>query len=317
MLHLALNVNPAPLGKYPYRPAITGGNWLRSIDHNIDIAEFGLIYIPPIISAYVGADITSGILAAQLDRRPGITLLIDIGTNGEMVLATDGKLIATSTAAEPAFEGMNITHGQRAENGAIESFQIDDDGQIHYETIGNQTATGICGSGLLDIVSSLVVQGVVNQNGKLNDSQNQLLPDSLRSRLIVRDGKLVFQVTDMIWLTQTDLRQVQLAKGAIRAGIEFLLSEAQIPAKAVERVLIAGSFGYHLKVNSLINIGLIPEEFQDKVEMVGNTSKTGAQAFLLNQSCRGAMARVIKNVTVLELASFPNFDRVFVQSLSF
>ena len=124
MLHLATNINPAPLGKYPYTPVITGGEYVRTVEHNLDVAEFGLIYLPPIISSYVGADITSGILACKLYEQKGITLFVDIGTNGEMVLAVNGKLISTSTAAGPAFEGMNITYGMRAGLGAIESFEI-------------------------------------------------------------------------------------------------------------------------------------------------------------------------------------------------
>lgn len=316
MLHLAVNVNPASLGKYPYVPVITGGIHQKTVEHNLDVAEFGLIYLPPVISSYVGADISSGILACQLHSQNGITLFVDIGTNGEMVLAVNGKLIATSTAAGPAFEGMNITHGMRAGAGAIESFAIHEHG-FTISTIGDGEAVGICGSGLLDIVAELVAHGVIDKNGKLKGPKADDLPEFIKERLVRRKEKLTFQLSERVWLSQKDIRQVQLAKGAIRSGIEFLLNNLGITASDVDRVLIAGSFGYHLKVKSLIHLGLLPAEFAAKVEMVGNTSKSGGQAFLLNKSYRREMVKLVKNVNVIELADYQDFDRVFVNCLGF
>jgi uncharacterized 2Fe-2S/4Fe-4S cluster protein (DUF4445 family) len=316
MLHLAININPAPLGKYPYTPVITGGKYVRTVEHNLDVAEFGLIYLPPIISSYVGADITSGILACKLDEQKGITLFVDIGTNGEMVLAVNGKLISTSTAAGPAFEGMNITHGMRAGLGAIESFEIKAN-EICIETIGGTEAVGICGSGLLDIVGELVAHGIIDKNGKLKDPKEVDLPWFLKERLVKLDNKVIFKLSKQVWLSQKDIRQVQLAKGAVRSGIEFLLSSEGINAAMVDRVLIAGSFGYHLRVKSLINLGLLPAEFEAKVTMVGNTSKSGGQAFLLNKAYRREMLKLVKKVGVIELANYQDFDKVFVKCLGF
>lgn len=316
MLHLAVNINPVTLGKYPYTPVINGGIHVKTVEHNLDVAEFGLIYLPPIISSYVGADITAGILAGKLYSQKGTTLFVDIGTNGEMVLAVDGRLIAASTAAGPAFEGMNITHGMRAGLGAIESFEIKDNG-FTATTIGGIEATGICGSGLLDIVAELVAHGVIDKNGKLKNPNTTVLPGFLKERLVRQEEKLVFKLSEKVWISQKDIRQVQLAKGAIRSGIEFLLSNVGINAAAVDRVLIAGSFGYHLRVKSLIHLGLLPPEFADKVEMVGNTSKSGGQAFLLNKSYRNEMSQLVKNVNVIELADYQDFDKVFVNCLGF
>ena len=316
MLHLAANVNPESLGKYPYTPVIDGDRHLKAIDYNLDIAEFGLIYLPPIISAYIGADIVSGILACKLYETKGITLLVDIGTNGEMVLAANGKLVATSTAAGPAFEGMNITYGMRAGVGAIESFEITS-GEVIIKTIGGVEPVGICGSGLLDIVGELVAYGVIDKNGRLKSPKNVEFPEFIKERLISQGGRLVFSLSEQVWLSQKDIRQVQLAKGAIRSGIEFLLAHEGLTAAAVDRVLIAGSFGYHLREKSLINLGLLPREFAGKVAMVGNTSKSGGQAFLLNKRYRREMAVVVKRVTQIELASFKDFDQVFVKCLGF
>ncbi|HBE79974.1 MAG TPA: ferredoxin [Firmicutes bacterium] len=316
MLHLAMNINPVTLGKHPYTPVIYGGQSVKSLEHNLGISEFGLIYLPPIISSYVGADITSGILASKLSVKKGVTLFVDIGTNGEMVLAADGKLTATSTAAGPAFEGMNITHGMRAGLGAIESFEIKLDG-FTIVTIGNSEAVGICGSGLLDIVGELVLHGVIDKKGRLKSSNATDLPQFLKERLVRQDEKQVFKLSDKVWISQKDIRQVQLAKGALRSGIEFLLSNVGISASEVDHVLIAGSFGYHLRVKSLIHLGLLPEEFSDKVEMVGNTSKSGGQSLLLNKSYRKKMLQVVKNVEVIELANFQDFDKVFMKCLGF
>lgn len=315
MLHLAAKVSPSSLGKYPYTPEITGGNHLKAIDHGLNVSSLGLIYLPPIISAYVGADITSGILAARLHEQKGVTLFVDIGTNGEMAIGVEGRLSASSTAAGPAFEGMNISCGMRAGQGAIELFNVEEDGSLFIKTIGGSPAIGICGSGLLDIVGELVDYGVINKNGRLVESENTL--PVFRERLVKQDNKLVFKLSDRIFLSQKDVRQVQLAKGAIRAGIESLLQNKGIKASQVDKVLIAGSFGYHLRAKSLINIGLLPPEFAGKIEFIGNTSKSGGQAFLLNKIYRQEMERLVEKVEVLELANQQDFDKVFINCLNF
>jgi uncharacterized 2Fe-2S/4Fe-4S cluster protein (DUF4445 family) len=317
MLHLALNVNPASLGKHPYTPVIRGGMQIQSLKHNLNISKYGVIYLPPVISAYVGADITSGILAVKLHEQDQPTLLVDIGTNGEMALGCNGELVATSTAAGPAFEGMNITFGMRAAQGAIEHFDIETDGRVHVKTIGNVEAKGICGSGLLDIIGQLTVHGVIDKGGRFVNRETALLPALLKERLAALDGKTVFMITEKIWLTQKDVRQVQLAKAAVRAGIEFLLNQAGVKAAAIRKVLIAGSFGYHVRIESLFQIGLLPAQFQGKVEAVGNTSLTGGQAFLLNTRYRQEMSDLVQRVRVIELANYPDFDRVFVNQMGF
>jgi len=317
MLHLATRVSPKSLGKYPYTPIITGGNYLKAAEHHLDISEFGVLYLPPVISAYVGADITSGILASGLHHQKGIVLFVDIGTNGEMVIAAEGKLSATSTAAGPAFEGMNITYGMRADHGAVEHFAIREDGSITAKTIGSAKAVGLCGSGLVDVLGELVAHGVIQKNGRFADPQTDFLQPALKERLVRHRGKLGFKVSDGVYLLQKDVRQVQLAKGAVRAGVEILLQHRGIRAVDVDRVLIAGAFGYHLRVESLINIGLLPREFEGRIEFIGNASKSGGQAFLLNKAHRREMKNVAEAVEVLELANFPDFEKVFVGCLSF
>ncbi|MDD5348975.1 MAG: ASKHA domain-containing protein [Chthoniobacteraceae bacterium] len=315
MLYLAVGTDPATLGKYPYTLTRRGAEHVGATGIGLEISPLGLVYLPPVMSAYVGADITSGILAADLPHTKGVVLFVDIGTNGEMVLGIDGKLTATSTAAGPAFEGMNITCGMRAGRGAVERVSLSDDG-LAFATIGSTEPSGLCGSGLLDVVGELAAHGGVDKNGRFQ--HNGTAPDKpWKSQWERVDGKPVFRITGPVYLSQKDVRQVQLAKAAIRAGIELMLKENGLTPARVDRVLIAGSFGFHLRTESLINLGLLPRAFAGRVEFVGNTSRTGAQALLLNHPARGRLARVAGTVNVLELANNPAFETTFLQSLAF
>jgi uncharacterized 2Fe-2S/4Fe-4S cluster protein (DUF4445 family) len=315
MLHLATGTNPASLGKYPYTPALQCGRHVRAAEIGLAIAPQGQVYLPPIMSAYVGADITSGILATKLAELRGVTLFVDIGTNGEMVLAVNGQLTATSTAAGPAFEGMNIACGMRASRGAIEMVSLSGN-SIEIKTIGNAPPVGLCGSGLLDVVGELAAHGGVDKNGRFQ-SNGHLPNRPWKDQFGSLDGKLFFRIADPVYLSQKDVRQVQLAKAAVRAGIELMLRANGLAAAQVDRVLIAGSFGFHLRTANLIHLGLLPREFNDRVEFVGNTSKSGARAFLLNRRLRDELKQLVQRVRVLELANDPAFEKTFVQALSF
>jgi uncharacterized 2Fe-2S/4Fe-4S cluster protein (DUF4445 family) len=306
MLHLATNTDPTPLGTYPYLSNIKGGESIPAA--GLGIANFALAYLPPIISSYVGADITSGIFITKLKEKKGKTLFIDIGTNGEIVLADNGRLAASSTAAGPAFEGMNITCGMRAAPGAVEQFTMEENGNFTYKTIGGGKATGICGSGLLDITGELVRTGIIDKSGRFAKN-NPLLKE--------HDGKQAFFITDDVFLTLQDIRQTQLAKGAIRAGITALLNTLGINAGDIDEALIAGSFGYHLSESSLLAIGLLPPELKGKIRFLGNTSQSGAAAFLLNADFRKIIPTLINGVEKIELANTPDFENLFVSSLGF
>ncbi|SDF24651.1 ASKHA domain-containing protein [Sporomusa acidovorans] len=316
MLHLALNTNPASLGKFPYMPVLWGGSYHAAAAIGLTVAPFAQIYLPPVMSAYVGADITAGILAADLANLKGTTLFVDIGTNGEMALAVDGRLSATSTAAGPAFEGMNIACGMRAAPGAIEKFKVAPTGDVAVKTIADSPAVGICGSGLLDIVGELVRTKLINKSGKFTGLElNHTHP--LQRRLKKENSKTIFTIQQSVYVSQKDIRQVQLAKGAIRAGMECLLAANGLSTAQVDRVLIAGSFGFHLNADSLINIGMLPEAFTGKIDFLGNTAKTGGQAMLLNRRSRQTAADLVKQVEVLELATYSDFDKTFVSCLNF
>lgn len=318
MLHLLAGVDPTPLGKHPFLPSIRGGRHIAATDIGLNISPAGLAYLPPVISAYVGADISSGILATDLAALTGSTLFIDIGTNGELVLAENGRLVASATAAGPAFEGMNISCGMRAAVGAIERFSIPTDGELEIGVIGDVTPTGICGSGLMDLVSELLEHGVIGASGRLAVPRSEGdAHQKLAARIIRIDGGSAFHIHEHVLISQKDIRQVQLAKGAIRAGIELLLRKAGISADNLDRVLIAGSFGYHLRERSLLTLRLLPPETSGKISFVGNTSRSGGEMLLVNRQLREQLAGIVSRVIPMDLASDPDFERTFIEAMKF
>ncbi|MEI8244321.1 MAG: ASKHA domain-containing protein [Lentisphaerota bacterium] len=317
MLHLAASVNPYSLGKLPFTPALTTPSDLPASGLGLNLNRKASVYLPPVVSGFVGADITAGILATGLDKLPGSTLFIDIGTNGEMVLNRDGKMLATSTAAGPAFEGMNISCGMRALSGAVEFFKVGDSG-IMLRTIGNEQSSGLCGSGLIDVVAELVAAGAIDRNGKLaRPGKADNVHPLIVPHLAEVEGKPAFKVADNVFLLQKDIRQVQLAKGAVRVGVDLLLRNAGIAPEQVDLVLVAGSFGYHLRTESLIRLGLLPESFADKVEFVGNTSLAGAKLLLTCAEARERLQQAACEVTTVNLAETADFQQVFVNAMSF
>ena len=205
----------------------------------------------------------------------------------------------------------------RAGDGALELYQVQEDGTPKTHVIGDVEATGICGSGLLDIVGELVRVGVIGKSGRLVKPERGKYPDVLKPNMKEKDGKPVFYVSKNVYITQGDVRQVQLAKGAIRAGVEMLMTALGVSPETVDCVEIAGSFGYHLRESSLINQGMLPEAFRGKVKFVGNTSKSGAKAFLLNQGVRTYMEQLVGEIKDVELSQDPKFQDVFVKALTF
>ncbi|MDR0867276.1 MAG: ASKHA domain-containing protein [Planctomycetota bacterium] len=316
MLQLALGLDPAPLGRHPYAPFFAGNETRPAA--GLRIAPFGQIYAPPNIAGHIGADIVSGIVATDLAARRGTTLFVDIGTNGEMVVAQDGKMVGASTAAGPAFEGMNIACGMRAAAGAIERVNIEGE-NFQLRVIGDAPPVGICGSGLMDLVGELARCGVIDGGGRLGGNRD---PNAYAAKILAErgrrvDGKARLTVADAVYLSQKDLRQVQLAKGAIRAGVDLLLKNAGVAAAAVDEVIIAGSFGYHLRAESLLNLGLLPRELAGKISFAGNTSKSGARLFLLNHAERARAAALARAVRAVNLAEDESFQTVFIAAMAF
>ncbi|KAF1086699.1 Na(+)-translocating NADH-quinone reductase subunit F [Sporotomaculum syntrophicum] len=313
MIHLLAGIDPSSMGVSPYLPAFTGALVLKAVkDLHLPVSEFCLVYCLPAVSAFVGGDITAGILACGIHQEAGNTLFIDIGTNGEMVLSRNGRLVACSCAAGPALEGMNISCGVRAAEGAIEDVQLRGSGAdivVEVSVIGNVKPTGLCGSGLLAAVAELVRTGILHKSGRLLEHPLVEKVAGKKRFVIDRDNE--------IYLTQQDIRQVQLAKGAILSGIQTMVQAAGMDFSEIDRVLVAGQFGAHLKAESLTGSGLIPRELESVITYVGNTSKSGAYLCLLSTAERETVEKVAGQVSYIELSHLEGFDNVFVKAMEF
>jgi uncharacterized 2Fe-2S/4Fe-4S cluster protein (DUF4445 family) len=307
MQHLLAAIHPKNLAQAPYRPVITHMLDISHLAPRLNISPNAKVMMAPMISSYVGGDIVAGILAVQLKKRPGTVVFIDIGTNGEIVISRDGKLVATSCAAGPALEGMNILCGTRAVTGAIDTFVMEDDLSFKYTTINDAPAMGICGSALIDICAYLIKNKIVNKGGRMKNPEGvSVLKD---------DGR--FWITDKVFLDQLDVRQVQLAKGAIAAAMEMLMERLGLTLKNIDEIVIAGSFGYHLRADSLRYISLIPPDYEGPVTFVGNSSLAGSARLLRNRDSLKEVMDYIKEVEVIELGFDPKFQEEFVKHLAF
>lgn len=318
MTHLFLGVDPSGIGASPYIPAFTASVTVPAGTVGLSIAPFGLVYCLPAVSGYIGADIVAGLVASELDSSEQIALLIDIGTNGEIVLGSAQGLHACSCAAGPALEGMNIGSGMRAAEGAIEQVHID--GTVAIRTIGDKPAVGICGSGIIDAVAELVKVGAVGRSGRFVRLTGCEAPLPWHSRL-KREGSGRFVLSDRgtaeIAVSQKDIRQVQLAKGAILSGILSLTAQLGIRLADIDTVYIAGAFGHHVRKESLARLGVFPMECLERVVLIGNSSKSGAMMALLCREKRAEAERLARQVSYVELSCYPGYDRLFADSLSF
>jgi uncharacterized 2Fe-2S/4Fe-4S cluster protein (DUF4445 family) len=306
MQHLLAAVNPKGLAQAPYRPVFTHMLDISHLNTRLNLSPRAKVLMAPMISSYVGGDIVSGILAVQLKERPGTVVFIDIGTNGEIVISRNGKLVATSCAAGPALEGMNILCGMRAATGAIDTFVMEPDNSFKFTTIGDAPAIGICGSALIDICAFMVKNKIVNKAGRMKNPSGQD---------VIKDNR--FWLTDKVFLDQLDVRQVQLAKGAIAAAMEMLMERLGLTLKDIDEIVIAGSFGFHLRAESLKAISLIPPDFDGPVTFVGNSSLAGSARMLLNKDSPAEAMQIIREVEVIELGFDPKFQEVFVNHLVF
>ncbi len=317
MLELAAAINPEPLGHLPFTVDIKGGDTHAVSRFGLDMNPAGNIYIPPIVHAFVGSDITAGVLACDCLEKKKPSLFVDIGTNGEMGLNSGDRFIVASTAAGPAFEGMGVSCGIRAVPGAVESAYYNGE-TIDFKTIDGRPARGICGSGIIDTVAALLRAGVIDSSGRMKKpAQADEVDPLVTERLQLIDGNPVFQIVEDVYFTQADIRQIQLAKGAIRTGIDMLLAEAGVAPEELDEVILAGAFGFHLRPESLTTLGLIPEQLSRKVRFAGNTSKTGCAMLLLNTSLRAYLEKKVLNMEHLPLAEKKSFQDLFVENLNF
>jgi len=312
MCHILFGESVESLGKFPFLPGFTEVKRVCAKDIGIDI-DATLITLPH-ISGFLGSDIVSGVYASGIcDDKEKNILFIDIGTNGEMLLKTDNNLLATSCAIGPALEGMNISCGIRAGIGAIDDFYIDE-ADISYTTIGNTDPIGICGSGVLSMVRELLKSGFINKMGAIDKK----CLDSNHSFIKADDsGKPFIKINDNLYFTAKDIRQVQLAKGAILSGIRALIQKAGIETCDITRVCIAGQFGKYISMDSFFGVGLLHKEFEGKVEYLGNTSLTGAYMALLDKNAIDYMTEISVETEYFELSKLEEYEKIFAKALRF
>lgn len=326
MLHLLLGIDPEAISVAPFIPTMTQPVMFRAADIGLRLHPEARVSTLPHLGAYVGADIVAGILATDLTRNKDqkLRLLIDVGTNGEIVLGSVNGTLATAAPAGPAFEGAQIKHGMRASDGAIEGIQITPEGDVHLQIIGGNhlKPIGIAGSGLVDAVAEMYRAGIVDASGRLirpADAQGKM-PDALVARLGVMDGVRVFRLSDAdsnIVLTQQDIRALQFAKGSIAAGVMVLMQQMKVTADELHEVLLAGSFGSYINPASARTIGLVPWVPVERIVAVGNSAGEGAKIALLSFREREAANRIPEFIEYVELSGRTEFNDIFTDALAF
>jgi len=314
MVHFLLGLDPAQIRKEPYISACTCPPPIRAAEIGIKINPRGLLYCLPSIAGWVGADITAGILATGLYEAEELTMLIDIGTNGEIVVGNKDWMICCSASAGPAFEGSGVTCGMRAAEGAIEKVNITKEGKIRHTTIGNSKPRGICGSGLIDLVAELFTSGFIDRSGRLNSHKDK--------RIRERNGEMEFVLVsadqsatggDLV-ITQPDIDNLMRAKAAIFAAINILMGFLNLEFEDVGKIYLAGGFGNYLDREKALTIGLIPDLSLEKVQFVGNTSLTGAKMALFSREVLGACYEISRKITYYDLITHPNYMNEFMSA---
>ena len=298
MHHLFLGISPESLAYAPYNPTVSNGLILRAGDYGIAAHPRAVLLALPVIAGFVGADTIGCLLSGGWDKLEELTLMIDIGTNGELVLGTRERMIACSTAAGPAFEGAKIQCGMRGADGAVDHVYLEN-GAVKWHVIGEEAAKGICGSGLIDLLGVLRRTGDIDETGKLLCGTEYRLGDT------------------QVVLTQRDIREVQLAKGAIAAGIRLLAERLGVALEDIRKVNIAGAFGNYMDPNSACDIGLIPVELRHKTCPVGNAAGEGAKLALLDRGAWERAENLARKAEFLELATLPGFQDAFVEAMEF
>jgi uncharacterized 2Fe-2S/4Fe-4S cluster protein (DUF4445 family) len=324
MMHLFLGIDPSSLGQLPYIATVGDAVDIEAAKLGLDLHPSAWAHVLPNIAGFVGGDTVGVILAAGFDEDDGRTRMVaDIGTNCEIALRLGDRLIVTSTPAGPAFEGAQISSGMYAAPGAIEEVRISD-GEVSCKVIGGAAPRGLCGSGLVDAGAELLRTGMVDMTGRLLPAEEQdgNLPAELRDRLVPHESDLAFLIAESddeepIVLTQRDVRELQLAKGAIRTGIDLLLDQAGVALSDLDEFCIAGGFGNYLDKANAIKLGLIPDLPLEKLRFIGNGALVGAKLSLLSQTLRRAGMQAAREAEHVQVAHTPDFQMRFSEAMLF
>jgi len=316
MHHLFLDICPKGLASSPYAPAIRNGFNVDPETVGLKISRQGKIYVLPVVAGFVGADAVAVALATEVYKKTALNLVLDIGTNTEILLGNKDQLMACSCASGPAFEGARIKHGMRAASGAIEKVRIDPvTFDVQYQTIDKVKPCGICGSGMVDLTAELLKAGIINVMGAFNSNINSSrlrFKDELQ--FIVAYSKETSTGQD-ITITQKDIREIQSAKAAIHTGALTLMRHQNVAEKDIDTVLIAGAFGSYIDPTNARVIGMYPEIELKKVKVVGNAAGTGARMALISKKIRNQAEAVSRSIKYVELATESSFQADFCNSL--
>ena len=297
MQQLFFGILPENLARPPFAPVLIQVEAVEAKPYLPRFSRAKLLIVPD-IAGFVGADTVACVLATGMDRTEDVTLLVDIGTNGEMVLGNSQTLVACAAAAGPALEGAGIRFGMRGQNGAIDHVRLEN-GRLKCSVIGGGTAEGICGSGLIDAVAAALEAGWLNERGKI----------------LTEDG--IIRLTEDIYLTQEDIRQVQLAKGAIAAGIELMAARRGISLQEIKTVYLAGAFGTYMDPAAACRIGLLPQVLEDRITAAGNAAGSGAKMLACSMDEWKRSQEIADGAEALELSTLPDFPRCFARHMRF
>lgn len=328
MLHTFLGVDVRQLGVAPYVGAWTRGLTVSPTDIGMNvIRKEALVRVMPMIRSNVGADTVAAIIAAGIDQSDEMTVMIDLGTNCEVVIGNRERMLVTSTAAGPAFEGASMQHGMRAAPGAIDRVSLRSRGRIGIRVLGGVKARGICGSGLMDAAAALLRTGVIDATGRMRgrDALNESVFPELASRIVSGEHGHAAVILARpeesergpVMLSALDIRQLQLIKGSIHAGISLLLKHWGLGYENIDRILIAGAFGSYLRKSSVMDIGLVPQIDPEKVHFIGNAAGVGARMALVDRNAWRRAEAIRENAEYLELGGHPEYQDVFGTSMGF
>ncbi len=311
--HLFAGLPVRQLGESPYIAAVSEALNICACHLGLELAGGAKVYLPPNIAGYVGADHVAMLLATDAWRATKPTIALDIGTNTEISLAVEGHLLSCSCASGPAFEGAHIYAGMRAAPGAVEYMQILGD-EVRLQTIGNKPAVGICGSGILDVIAELRAAGIIERTGRFRAGHPRLIPWEGGGAFLLASAAETGNGQDLM-VTRRDVHEIQLAKGAIRAGVEVLLLEAGLTAQDIDTFIVAGAFGTYLDLESAIRIGMFPPLPLARFKQVGNAAGTGARQMLISAAQRRLAEQIGERVRYVELTIHPSFTKIYMDAL--
>jgi uncharacterized 2Fe-2S/4Fe-4S cluster protein (DUF4445 family) len=314
MSHFLLGLPVENIRRTPYIATTVEPSPVQAKELGIEINPRGLLYSLPGISSWVGSDITAGIFATEIYKNDELSLLVDIGTNGEIVIGNKDWIVTTSASAGPALEGAGLECGIRAEKGAIEKVYIQNK-KIQFGTIGDISPSGICGSGIIDLLSVLLKEEIINRSGKFieNKNYNYKIENGIKKLVLVKKEET--SNNKEIYITESDIENIITAKAAIFAAMKILFERLDLKFSDIKNFYIAGAFGNYINVDNAINIGLLPKIDKDKIKFVGNTSLEGAKLASLNSNIFNEMYRLRENITYYDLMGANDYVEEFQKAL--